>query len=146
MYQNILIPIDGSPTSDTALQEGFKLAKYHKAQIELVYVVGNFFLQSIEVAGYHDEILEATRNKGNTILAEAQSMAQQSGVSAEVKLLEACGVDIADRIVSEAKHWSADLIVIGTHGHTGFSHLILGSVAEGVIRSAHIPVLLIRST
>jgi nucleotide-binding universal stress UspA family protein len=46
--------------------------------------------------------------------------------------------------VAEAERWQAELIVIGTHGRTGFSRLVLGSVAEGVVRAASMPVLLIR--
>ena len=52
---------------------------------------------------------------------------------------------IATAIVEEAAAWGADLIVIGTHGRRGFEHLVLGSVAEGVVRRATVPVLLIRS-
>lgn len=146
MYQNILIPIDGSPNADRALQEAIGLAKQHNAQLKLVYVVEDIFLQSIELADYYDELLETIRSNGNKILAKAQRIVQQAGVTTEVKLLDASGERIADIIVAEAKCWSADLIVIGTHGRTGFSRLLLGSVAEGVVRTAHIPVLLIRST
>ena len=52
---------------------------------------------------------------------------------------------IADTIVKEAKAWPAGLIVVGTHGRRGLSHLFLGSVAEGVMRTAPAPVLLIRA-
>ena len=144
MYQHILIPIDGSSTSDLALQEGLRLAKHHNAQIEFVYVIEDITLQSIELADYYGELLETLRNKGNKILENAKHIAQQAGVTTEVKLLDATGERITDIILAEAKRWSAELIVIGTHGHTGFSRLLLGSVAEGVVRSAHIPVLLIR--
>jgi nucleotide-binding universal stress UspA family protein len=58
-------------------------------------------------------------------------------------LLEADGERIASVIVEEARHWPADLIVIGTHGRSGFSRILFGSVAEGIVRTAHIPVLLI---
>ena len=53
---------------------------------------------------------------------------------------------ICDAINEEAKSWPADLIVIGTHGRHGFNHLLLGSVAEGVIRLAAKPVLVIRGS
>ena len=69
---------------------------------------------------------------------------QQAGVAAEVKLMEAGGERIAGVILEEARRWSAELIVIGTHGRSGFSRVLFGSVAEGMVRMAHIPVLLIR--
>lgn len=60
-------------------------------------------------------------------------------------MLEANGERIARVIDNEALAWGADLIVIGTHGRTGFNHLLFGSVAEGVVRGASVPVLLVRS-
>ena len=48
-------------------------------------------------------------------------------------------------IVEEARSWGADLIVMGTHGRRGFEHLVLGSISEGVVRRATVPVLLLRS-
>lgn len=146
MYQHILIPVDGSPTSDRALQEALKLAKQQNAQVELIYVMENTYLLSEEIYINYAELLEIMRSNGKKILAHAQTVAQQAGLIAEIKLLEAGGERIANVIVAEAKRWSADLIVIGTHGRSGFSHLLLGSVAEGVVRTAETPVLLIRST
>ncbi|MDP1573387.1 MAG: universal stress protein [Coxiellaceae bacterium] len=146
MYQHILIPVDGSPTSDRALQEALRFAQQKNAQLELVYVVENIYLLSDELYINYAELLETMRSSGEKILAQAQSVAQKAGITAEVKLLEAGSERIANVIVAEAVHWSADLIVIGTHGRSGFSRLLMGSVAEGVVRTAQTPVLLIRST
>jgi nucleotide-binding universal stress UspA family protein len=55
------------------------------------------------------------------------------------------GERIASVIEGEARRWQADLIVIGTHGRSGLSRLLLGSVAEGVVRVASVPVLLVRA-
>jgi nucleotide-binding universal stress UspA family protein len=87
---------------------------------------------------------DAMTSAGKKLLEQTRMVAQQSGTAAEVKLLEAGGARIASAIVEEARQWQADLIVIGTHGRTGFSRVLFGSVAEGVVRTAHIPVLLIR--
>ena len=65
-------------------------------------------------------------------------------MAVQTRLLEADGERIASVIVEEAKRWPADLIVIGTHGRSGFSRILFGSVAEGVVRTAHVPVLLVR--
>lgn len=143
MYQHILVPVDGSPTSERALQEALRLAQQQQAaQLELVYVVENI----LNKEGYviYAELQEAMRNKGRKILAQAHNVAQEAGMTAETKLLEAGGARIASVILAESKRWSADLIVIGTHGRSGFSKLIFGSVAEGVVRASHVPVLLIR--
>lgn len=73
-------------------------------------------------------------------------MAQKAGVPATPRLLELQQVAdrAADGIVNAARQARADLIVIGTHGRRGVSHLLLGSVAESVVRIASMPVLLIR--
>ncbi len=64
------------------------------------------------------------------------TIAQTSKIGFESKLIEMISFkgEVADKIMEEAKSWPADLIVIGAHGRHGFNHLLMGSVAEGVIR------------
>ena len=146
MYQHILVPVDGSPTSDRALQEALKLAKQQNAQLALIHVMEEVWYVDNESYLNYAELQKSVRISSEKILARAQEAALQAGMTPTVKLLEARGDRIANVIVSEAKCWPADLIVIGTHGRSGFSHMLFGSVAEGVVRTAHIPVLLIRGT
>jgi len=144
MYQHILIPVDGSPTSDRALQEALILARQQNAQLQLLHVMEEIRFVDMESSINYAELQEAMKNSGAQILAQAQTAVQQAGMTAETKLLEASGKRIASVIVTEAERWPADLIVIGTHGRSGFSRLLFGSVAEGVVRTAQVPVLLIR--
>lgn len=145
MYQRILVPIDGSSTSDRALQEAIKLIDAQPALLRLVHVVDD--LQFLDTEGYVDyaALRELTRQIGERALAKAKEVAQQADITVETSLLDANGERIARVIDAEAVSWSADLIVIGTHGRAGFNHLLFGSVAEGVVRSATVPVLLVRS-
>jgi nucleotide-binding universal stress UspA family protein len=85
---------------------------------------------------------------GKRILAEAAATAGKAGLPADTRLVEIETLQgrVADVIVQEARAWQAALIVVGTHGRRGLSHLFLGSVAEGVVRIAPVPVLLIRAT
>ena len=144
MYQHILVPVDGSATSDRALQEAIRLARQQSAQLELVHVVEDIRLLDSDSYINYTEMQETLRNSGKKTLAHAQMVVQLAGMGAEINLLEAHGKRIASIIVEEAERWPADLIVIGTHGRSGFSRVLFGSVAEGVVRTAHIPVLLIR--
>lgn len=146
MYQRILVPVDGSATSGQALREAIKLAA-GKAQLRLVHVIEEIYPLDTEGYAYIDHIAlqEAVRHTGERVLAQAAKEAQRLGVTAETVLLEAGGERVADVIDGEAKNWPADLIVIGTHGRSGLSRLLLGSVAEGVARGTSVPVLLIRS-
>ncbi len=145
MYKRILVPIDGSSTSDRALQEAIKLIDAQPAQLRLVHVVDD--LQFLDTEGYVDyaELRELTRKIGERALAKACEVARQADITVDTSLLEANGERIARVIDAEAIRWSADLIVIGTHGRSGFNHLLFGSVAEGVVRGTSVPVLLVRS-
>jgi nucleotide-binding universal stress UspA family protein len=146
MYQRILVPIDGSETSERALQEAIKLGD-SAAQFRLLYVVEEIY--SLGTEGYefidYDALQQAVRTSGERILAQAAEKVKRSGKRAEVALLDSQGQRIANVIEGEARRWQADLIVIGTHGRSGLSRLLLGSVAEGVMRVASVPVLLIRA-
>jgi len=148
MYKRILIAVDGSDTSKLALNEALALAKAQQSQLRIVHVVDaatlfvsdNFY---VDVAKLEAALVEA----GKKILAESLAAAEKAGIHAETRLAENENLNarVADMIVQDAKAWPAELIVVGTHGRRGLSHLFMGSVAEGVLRIAPVPVLLIRS-
>lgn len=144
MYQRFLVPIDGSATSEHALDEAIKFAQQQKAHIEVLYVVEDILFSENDDYNYYAELRHLLRSNGEKILARAQNKISQAGIEHETKLMVSQGERIVDVIIKEAKNISADLIIIGTHGRTGFSRILLGSVAEGVVRTAHIPILLIR--
>ena len=148
MYQRILVPIDGSPTSQRALEEALGLARQSSEgpQLELLYVIEIILFPDSEIYFNYAELRNSMRSSGEKILAQAKKTVQDAGMAVQTRLLEADGERIASVIVEEAKRWPADLIVIGTHGRSGFSRILFGSVAEGVVRTAHVPVLLVRGT
>ena len=146
MYERILVAIDNSSTSDKALDEAIKLAMVHKATLRLVHVVDTAMLD-VDNGGLVSvhEVVQALRQSGESLLKQAQARVRKADIAVETSLLETLGVTrIATEIVEAAKKWPADLIVLGTHGRRGFVHLLLGSVAEDVVRMAATPVLLIR--
>lgn len=145
MFQHILVPVDGSGTSDLALQEATRLAKELRSQLRIVYVVDEVNV-NLDSAYARDEFVDSVRKSGRDVLAKAEATVRAAGIRAETRLLEieTFGHHIADVIADDARRWPADLIVIGTHGRRGVNHLLLGSVAEKVVRVAATPVLLIR--
>jgi nucleotide-binding universal stress UspA family protein len=145
MYQRILIPIDGSDTSARALREAIKLAD-GKAQLRLLHVVEEVYPLDAEGYAFIDyaALRDVARSSGERLLAKAGETARQAGAAVETSLLEAEGERVANVIDADARNWPADLIVIGSHGRSGFSRLLFGSVAEGVVRGASVPVLLVR--
>lgn len=146
MYQNILVAIDGSHTSEIALNEAIKLAGEQHGRLRIVNVVEMVYLNQEGVYIDPREIWDAMRKSGQAILDKALAVARATGIEAETKLLEidGLGLRIPEVIADEAATWPADLIVVGTHGRRGMSHLFLGSIAEGVARVASKPLLLIR--
>lgn len=147
MYQRILVPIDGSATAHLALQEAIKLAA-GKAQMRLIYVIEETY--PLDAEGYafidYSALQEAVRKTGERALVQAAEIVRESGVTEEAALLDAAGERVATVIDREALNWKADLIVIGTHGRSGLSRLLLGSVAEEVVRGAPVPVLLVHAS
>lgn len=145
MYQRILVPIDGSDTSGRALSEAIKLAD-GKTQLRLLHVVEEIYPLDAEGYAFIDyaALRDVARSSGERLLARAGEQASQAGAAVDTLLLEAEGERVASVIDREAGSWPADLIVIGSHGRTGFSRMLFGSVAEGVVRGASVPVLLVR--
>jgi|SRR5665647_675788 len=149
MYKHILVAVDGSDTSNLALQEAMKLAKEHQAALRLVHVVDETpAYMTMDTAYALADFQKAIREAGQKVLATSAATARRAGIAVDTKfvILEVMTQRIGDALIEEAKGWPADLIVIGTHGRHGFSHLLLGSVAEGVIRLATKPVLVIRGS
>lgn len=147
MYQRIFVPVDDSETSHLALNEACRLAKECAAQLRLSHVIdlaqfgwgGTEFLDA-------SELQKSVRESSEQTIKQALEKAQQCGINAESKLLESWGDKIASILLEDANNWGADLIVMGTHGWTGLMHLLMGSVAEGVLKHTDIPILLIRNT
>jgi len=150
MYQRILVPVDGSPTSERGLEEAIRLAKDQGAMLKLIHVVEEYVL--VQGAGVYGEgtftgdLLEMLFAEGRRIVAEAAALAGKQGVKTVSQILESFSNRCADKIVEVAKEWPADLIVMGTHGRRGVSRFVLGSDAEIVVRTSPVPVLLVRST
>ena len=145
MYRRILVPVDGSATSLKGLNEAIKLAKGSGAKLKLVHVVNEMVMDaSYSLGAYYEQFTQALRETGKKVLDAAVSAAKQQNVEVERQLVEAIGGRAADSIIDVARHWQADLIVIGTHGRRGLSRVALGSDAELVLRQSPVPVLMIR--
>jgi nucleotide-binding universal stress UspA family protein len=145
VYSKILVPVDGSGNSLKGLAEALELASALKARIKLLHVVNELILDpALTPSVYYERLIEGMRESGNAILANARTIANQRGTDVEVELVESIGGRASDYIVAAAQQWRADLIVMGTHGRRGVSRLTMGSDAELVVRSAPVPVLVVR--
>jgi nucleotide-binding universal stress UspA family protein len=146
-FSRILMPIDGSEASNTALACALRIAKDDNARLRLIHAVNELaaFMGEPEGAGdYPGEVMRRARAAGEKVLADAAAAASAAGVQAEAEFIEAPGERLGDTVVKDASRWNADLIVMGTHGRRGISRVLLGSGAEQVVRLSTVPVLTVR--
>jgi nucleotide-binding universal stress UspA family protein len=146
-YQRVLIAIDESDISQLALQEALRLARMLEASLCIVHGIDAVTTNAYKRTD-REEFLAPQIQTGQEILHKAGAAAREAGLRCEERLLE---IDVMGRgrlpeiVIREADDWEADLIVVGTHARRGMSHLLLGSVAEGIVRIATKPVLVVPS-
>lgn len=146
MYQRILVPVDGSHTSTLGLQEAIRLALNQRARLRLISIADEFVIaQNFEGLANVEDMVDALRDAGKKALKNGLALVRKHNLKAETALFETMGDRVSDIIVGDAKKWKADLIVMGTHGRRGVRRMVLGSDAETVLRSAGVPVLMVRS-
>ncbi len=146
MYKKILVAIDDSETSKSALTEALHIAKCSDAKLYIAHVAdetllsmhGRTFTSNINV----DNAIAALTDAGRKLLEDAKASA--ADVDAEIVLLEARNRRVSEVLADKAKALNVDLIIIGRHGQRGLARLILGSVAEQLAKMADASVLLVR--
>lgn len=147
MYQRILVPVDGSETSNAGLDEAIKLAKLTGAQLRLMHVIDEspLLLSAEGMAALSADVFTLLREGGERVLEDTRERVVAAGIAADTKLYEGVAARLSDCVAEEVREWAADLIVIGTHGRRGVGRFLLGSGAEEIVRSATVPVLLVRA-
>jgi nucleotide-binding universal stress UspA family protein len=137
----ILHPTDFSENSRVALDWALAWAQQFDARLIVLHVVPEF------AAVYQlkqEEVERLSTHMQQVAEAEMRQLWQERGGAVDYELVVTIGAP-AQEILRIAIERQVDLIVIGTHGRTGLSHLLLGSVAERVVRLAPCPVLIVRS-
>lgn len=146
MYQRILVPVDGSATSMLGLDEAVKLAKLTGGRVRLIHVV-NEMPFVFEAEGYSDmsaDLRRILKADGQRILDEARKRVEANGLPVDEELVEGLESRIGECVSEQIKAWHADVVVLGTHGRRGARRMFLGSDAELIVRTATVPVLLVR--
>src|SRR5215472_8945267 len=147
MFKKILVPVDGSDPSDAAVSLAIRIARDQDATIVFVHVCEIAKIAATiggpAIGVDPSYAFEAEREWGDQTLRRALDRAGNVGVSADTCLEEGSSVTT---ILDVAREQHADLIVIGSHGRGGIARAVLGSVAEGLLRRSHIPVMVTRAT
>ncbi len=136
--KKILIAVDGGPTAEKVSLFGFQLCQQLHAEIGLISVVDTTFLMTDGTVTPR-EIANVSKND---FKKSHQLLIEKIFKDFKVWTFVEEGTPY-EMILKTAEEWEADLIIIGTHGRTGLSHLLMGSVAEKVTRHSSKPVLII---
>lgn len=140
-YSKILIAVDSSEYSMNAAKKGLELSHQLNAKVALLYVVDTSkALGNIDAGITAEQALIILKKEAEQTLDELAGM--YNGASIMKFIPE--GMPSKD-IIKTAEIWEADLIILGTHGRTGLLHLLVGSVAEHIIRNSKIPVMVVPS-
>ena len=139
---NVLVPTDLSVASINALNYSIKIVKRYHAKLTIVHVVSHF-----QNAGFHADFRKGISNLKDELAAAKNQLdgfwrsIGENGIKADLVL--GYGDPFAE-IMSFAKSKKNDIIVMGTRGRTGLAHLLMGSIAEKVVRYSHIPVVTVK--
>ena len=145
MYAKILVPLDGSATSHRGFEEAVAIARKMDSSLRLIHVLDTVPVAMDAVtSSVWQEMTDAQRKQGEALLEQARQTAKSHGVAADTLLVEGRAERVSDAIVAEALASRCELVVMGTHGRRGFSHVMIGSDAERVVRACPVPVLLVR--
>jgi nucleotide-binding universal stress UspA family protein len=144
MYTKILVPLDGSESSMSGLNEAIKIAAEHAGALRLLHVVE--VPSPLLDYGYgkgdsRSAVLASLCRVGKNVLNKAESIVREHGLAADCLLFESEGGSPADVILEQARLWKASLIVMGSH--TPSARGRIGRVSSDVIAESAIPVLMV---
>jgi nucleotide-binding universal stress UspA family protein len=143
MYKKILVPLDGSELAKKGLEEAEKLAKFFESEIILFQVVPFLPIYGSPELVTPLIVDEKQKEFAERYLADLAEELKKKGLQA--KYMVKTGQQVAVEIIDYAKESGVDLIVMCTHGRSGITRWVLGSVALKVLTRAETPILLIRS-
>ena len=139
MYDDILVPTDGSPAADAAVEHAVTLAERFDSTIHALYVVDATAFSSLEAGS--QVVADALEEEGEGAVARIAEAADEAGIPTVERVVSGTAYR---SIIDYAEDEDVDLVTMGTHGRRGLDRYLLGSVTERVVRSADAPVLTVR--
>jgi len=144
--KNVLVAVDFDEPSESALAYGRELARTFGATLHVLHVVPDFFSAAVGIEGTTTDYVAVQREMEAAATRQIESMvSDEDRKELGAKTLVLTSHSAAPRIVQYAKDARIDIIIVGTHGRGAMAHLMLGSVAERVVRTAPCPVLTVRT-
>jgi nucleotide-binding universal stress UspA family protein len=134
MYNDILIPTDGSQGAKAALEHGIEIASKWDATLHTLYVADTRLARS-------GPLLETLRDEGRKAVRDVEVAGTQGGLTVVTGIVEG---NPHEEILDYVTDHGIDMVIMGTHGRTGLDRVVMGSVAERVVRRSSVPVLTVR--
>ncbi|MFP8890370.1 universal stress protein [Natrialbaceae archaeon A-CW2] len=145
MYETILIPTDGSEGTDPAIGNGLDIARKYDATVHALYVIDVAELLEIGYLGGDsadfEETIEPLEDEAKRAVEAIEERARREGVDIVTVVRQGTPYE---EILEYAEDAAADLIVMGTHGRSGLSRYLIGSVTERIVRTSDVPVLVVQ--
>lgn len=143
-YQNILVPVDGSELALSVVKHAAEIAKAFNSNVTIVEVMtlDPYIATEYLSAGQTNSMIERARKFIQSNIDAAKAQFESLGVQAEAKLLE--GESIHRTIIKAVEELDIDLIVLSSHGRSGFKKLLMGSVAQSLISESKVPVFVVK--
>ncbi len=144
MFKHILVPVDGSPTAQKAVEKAAGLARAFGSEVTALYVIDPYPFTGLgsDFAYGQPEYLAAATAEASEATEAARATLAAAGVKVDTRVSEAHAAWRG--ILETAEALGADLIVMGSHGRRGLEKLVLGSVAQRVLAQAQVPVMVVR--
>ena len=139
MYERILVPTDGSPAAEAAVEQAVSLAAQYDATIHALYIVDTSAYSTLEAGA--EVIINALEDEGEKAVGDIAAAAADADVEAETTVTAGTAYR---SILGYVDDHDIDLVVMGTHGRRGLDRYLLGSVTERIVRTATVPVLTVR--
>jgi nucleotide-binding universal stress UspA family protein len=144
MIKHILVPVDGSPTAQLAVEKAIELAKAFGSRVTAIFVIDPYPFTGVgtDFAYGQAEYLSAATAEANAAIKATRTAFEAVGVSVDTSVIESHAAWRG--VVESAESMQADLIVMGSHGRSGLEKLVLGSVTQAVLSHTKLPVLVVR--
>jgi len=143
LFQNILVPFDLSTQSTRAFKVALDIAKNYNSKVTLLTCLeGDAWQHKFYDSRADAELLKKQKKVTEKYLEKLESLADKNKVTIKSQIIKSKSV--VNDIVTFAKSRKYDLIVIGSHGRTGFDKVLLGSVANGVSQKTSCPILIVK--
>ena len=139
MYDRILIPTDGSPAAEAAIEHAIDIADKYDATVHALFVVDGAAYSTLEAGA--EIVMEALESEGKRAVERIAEIADDADLDCETSVVSGTAYRSIREYIDDH---DVDLVVMGTHGRRGIDRYLLGSVTERVVRTSDVPVLTVR--